>query len=185
LSLAGRKIAIILHGPPCTVKTTLFECLARRFPGAVSYISLDDGWVEQNSYRLAAEGRYADLATDSHQILVVEVGCGEPIDLSFPGATRNATEWVDVLRRAGREIFPFLLTADWDDVVDRLDTRYAGDRNKLFLVWQLLGLYALYEHRHPMTTFPLMPDFIERPIRTSGRTEDDVVDEILSVVGIR
>jgi hypothetical protein len=45
-------------------------------------------------------------------------------------------------------------------------------------------LYALYERRHPLAAFPPIADFNERPIRTSGRTEDDVVDEILSVVGI-
>ncbi len=31
----------------------------------------------------------------------------------MPGATRNPGEWIEVLRSQGREIFYFLLWADW------------------------------------------------------------------------
>lgn len=184
-----RRVAIILHGPPCTGKTAIAEELQRRVPARL--ISLDDGWLRGEFRHSGGERRYADVAGAPEPVLIIEVGCGEPPDLSFFGATRGAAEWVGVLRAAGREVFPFLLTADQATALARVERRLVErirsgsvlPDNKLFLTWQFLGLHFLYEHRDARATFPDIPDFAERGLVTSDRTASGVADEILSAVG--
>ncbi len=178
-----RRVAIILHGPPCTGKTTIANELRKRL--RAGFVSLDDGWCGAGGFRRqAGPRRYADLAQASESVPIVEIGCGEPPELTFPGATRAAHEWINTLRNARREVFPFLLSAEWAEVAQRLDERHSGDPNKLFFIWQFIGLNALYERRHPLATFPQIQDFQERPIVTSGRTIPEVVDEIMAVAGL-
>lgn len=178
-----RRVAIILHGPPCTGKTTIAAELRRLFHAG--FISLDNGWAPGEFRHRGGPSRYADLAQAPEPVLVVEIGCGEPFDLSFPGATRGASEWVNVLRTSAREIWPFLLTATWKDVLQRLDERHGGDPRKLFFFWQFTGLNVLYQLRHPTATFPEIPDFQEHEITTSGRTLREVIDEIKAFSGLR
>src|SRR5262249_50479039 len=142
------------HGPPATGKSTLAEVLLQRFAETSRVISLDEGWLHGQWRKMGGTGRYADIRQATEPILLLEIGCGEPPPLDFPGATRGAKEWIDVLRETRREVLFFLLTLDWTDAVERLDRRYAGHEAKLFLVWQHLGLHALYAHKHAMATFP-------------------------------
>jgi hypothetical protein len=62
--------------------------------------------------------------------------------------------------------------------------RHKQSKNALFLFWQHIGLHALYDHQHPMATFPVIPGFREERIVTSGRTIADVTDEIMRKSGL-
>jgi hypothetical protein len=110
----------------------------------------------------------------------MELAWGEPPDLSFPGATRGANEWVDVLRQAGRQIFAFLLTADWHEIVTRLIARHID----LLAAMNQIGRASFYEHHHHYFMYPAIPGFVEQTIDTTGRTEQSVVDEVRQIAGL-
>lgn len=59
-----------------------------------------------------------------------------------------------------------------------------GQPDILFWFWQQMGLYSLYEHKHPLATFPTIPGFDEIKILTTGQSEKDVVNEILHRCGL-
>jgi len=117
-------------------------------------------------------------------MLVIELACGEPADMKIPGATRAASEWVDVLRQAGRKIFPFLLWIDWSEAVNRLMDRCKASPNVLQDVWWYMGSYSFYEHDHSFAKFPTMPEFQEVGVNTTNRTSTDIVDEIMRGCGL-
>lgn len=184
-----RRVAIILHGPPCTGKTAIAGELQRRVSARL--ISLDDGWLRGEFRHSGGERRYADLARAPEPVLIVEIGCGEPPDLGFYGATRGADEWVRVVRGSVREIFPFLLVTDHATALARIEQRLnerirsgsTAAESKLFLMWQFVGLHSLHEHGDPRTAFPPMPNLTERRLVTSVRTASAFADEILCAVG--
>lgn len=185
-----RRIAIILHGPPAIGKTTIANDLVARL-GAI-LISLDGGWGEGEVRYRGGPGRYADLTQAVEPVLVVELGCGEPADLSFPGASRGASEWITVLRNTGRELFPFLLTADPSEVPARLEHRLdewirlrrMPANNKFSMLCNFLGVHFLYANRHPLVTFPDVDGFYEQALSTTGRNAGAVVDEIISTANL-
>ena len=113
--------------------------------------------------------------------MIAQLASGEPSDRSLVGATRGAQEWLDALRLTGREVFAFLLWMEWSDAVARLDARHPGN---LFRMMQEIGLYSLYDHRHPLATFPPMHSFHEQLILTTGRSADEVADEIIRITGL-
>lgn len=172
--------AIILRGPPGVGKSAVRNLLRQHLGDSARFINLDSYW-EKNEWRYAEpDFRYADLQLATEPVLLVELAWGEPDNLAFPGATRGANEWVSILRKVNREIFPFLLTADWNDIVNRLTHRHGDHADVL----DQLGRASFYEHHHPMFTYPSIPGFIERTINTSNRTEESVANEIKKVVGI-
>lgn len=180
-----QRVAIILHGPPCVGKTEISrEIRTRRATGTVLQISLDDGWSPGEFRYLGGPGRYADLSRAQEPILVVELGCGEPADLTFSGATRGAQEWVSVLQKSGRHLAPFLLWLECSDAVARLKNRWQNKPNALFFLGQQIGVYALYAHGDSITTFPVIPGFQEERVLTSGRTIAEVADEIMRKAGL-
>lgn len=173
------KIAIVLHGPPCSGKTETAKELVRRLtPARSSFLSLDAGWMPGHFRYHPGPQRYADVAAVSEPVLLIEVGCGEPCDLRLPGATQGAAEWVDVLRRANRRIHAFALRMDWDDARARLLDRYRGRPAALFEFWQHVGLYALFVHGDPIATFPAEVELSEEPLDSSKMTIVEMVDYI-------
>jgi hypothetical protein len=117
----AHRVAIVLRGPPCGGKTTVLRFLRARLPTSAS-VSLDDGW-SKGERRFGAD-RYGDLRAKGDPLLV-ELGFGEPEGLSFPGATRNPREWVDILMAEGRAVFLFLLKPP----LAELDRRIQADRS--------------------------------------------------------
>jgi hypothetical protein len=180
-----KRVAIILHGPPSVGKTEISKEIRKRHTaGTVRHISLDDGWLPDECRYSGGPSRYADSYNAQEPILVVELGCGEPSDLTFSGATRAAQEWVSVLQSSGRTLAPFLLWLEWSDAVARLKKRCQNNPKSLFCFWQQIGVYTLYAHRDKMTTFPTMAGFHEESILTSGRTIAEVADEIRHKAGL-
>jgi len=112
----------------------------------------------------------------------VELAWGEPAGLSFPGATKGALEWVNILQKAKRKIFPFLLIADWNDILKRLMDRHGHDAHQNVL--EQLGRASFYEHKHPLFTYPVIPEFTERTIDTTCRTAESVANEIRKAAGL-
>ena len=47
-----------------------------------------------------------------------------------------------------------------------------------------IGVYAFYEHGHPIATFPSIHGITEQPILTTGRTFDDVAGELMRRTGL-
>lgn len=173
------KVAIVLHGPPCSGKTETAKELVRRFtPERSRFVSLDVGWMLGDSRYNPGPQRYADLATASERALVIEIGCGEPPDLRLPGATQGAAEWIEVLRRSNRRILAFALQMDWDDARARLWDRYRGRPAALFEFWQHIGLYSLFVHGDPIATFPPSVGLSEEPLNSSKQTISEMADYI-------
>jgi ATPase family associated with various cellular activities (AAA) len=177
------KVAIVLHGPPGVGKTTIWKAIKARQQSA-RFLSLDDGWMPGEHRMLGGPCRYADLRQAQEHVLVVEIGSGELPDLNAPGATRAAGEWIAALRESGRRVAPFLLWSEFGDAVERLMARWRGHPQKLFLVWQQIGLYSLYEHGHPLGAFPIVSGYQEERIVTTGRSAEDVAEEILRKAGV-
>lgn len=138
---ARRKMAIILRGPPAVGKSSITMLLATKMlPGSTKGIDLDDGWGEDQKRRFpAGEGRYADLKT-SDDLLVLELGCGEPVGWVFEGATRNPGEWVEVLEREGRQIYSFLLTAEHATWRKRMLKKVKGNETNEEAFYRLFDL---------------------------------------------
>ena len=184
MSRADSNVAIILRGPPAVGKSGVAGAIQQRHPGT-KLISLDQGWAQGGLRYQPGPGRYRDLCQATEPILVIELGCGAPVDLRFPGATQAADEWVSVIRSSGRALFPFLLWVNWDEAVNNILGRHVNDGpSKLCSFWNFMGLYSLYEHGHPTVTLPQLPDFAEVRILTAGRSFADVANEILRRAGL-
>jgi hypothetical protein len=119
VSTLAQKKAIVLHGPPGVGKSQVCERILRHLGTAAVRISLDRNWGPGESRFEGGKSRYADLASAQADTIVLELGWGEPSCLEMPGAVQGAQEWVDVLTAAGRQLFPFLLWADFTNAVSR------------------------------------------------------------------
>jgi hypothetical protein len=149
---------------------------------SVRYINLDAYWGRHEWRYEQPEFRYADLQLATEPVLVVELAWGEPDGLVFPGATRGAHEWMAILQRAKREIFPFFLTADWNDILKRLTARHGRDAQHNVLAE--LGRASFYEHKHYLFSYPEIPGITERTIDTTGKSAESVAEEIKRVAGV-
>jgi hypothetical protein len=129
--------------------------------------------------------RYANIARETAEILVLHLAWGEPTeDMSIMGSTRNAREWVEALRNAGRRVVPFLLWRDLDGLVNGLLQRNKALGYSAWKTIEELGLYCLYEHKHPLATFPSIADYVEETIITSGEDWDALAEQILRRAGV-
>ncbi|WP_020472183.1 nucleoside/nucleotide kinase family protein [Zavarzinella formosa] len=174
--------AIILRGPPGVGKSTVRDLLRSYLGRSARHIDLDAYWGKGEWRYSQPDFRYADLQLATEPVLLVELAWGEPAGLAFPGATKGANEWVDILQKAKRVIYPFLLTADWNDILKRLLDRHGHDMQTNVL--DQLGRASFYEHQHPMFNYPAIPGFTERTIDTTGRSGESVANEIKKVTGI-
>ncbi len=119
----ARKIAIVLRGPPGSGKTEVSRSLEGLFAGRCAIANLDQFWV-QGEKRFGGRCRYWDL-DDPREVLIIELGYGEPWPRSFDGATKNPKEWLQVLQEAQRQVFLFLLHIPGDE--SRLRTCHRMD----------------------------------------------------------
>ncbi len=170
------QVAIILHGPPGTGKSAISDEIAKRTTGT-KRISLDDGWAMHERPAKPLAARYDDIRQAKEPILLIELGFGEPANLNSIGATRGAEEWVRVLRDAGRHVFAFLLWMEWSRGSPRgIKSLIAGTiRSSRHSV----GSMPLYEHQHPLVTFPAILGLQEVRILTAERTAANVASEIV------
>ena len=82
---------------------------------------LDDGWVPGEK-RFSEPTRYEDLSGQP-EVLIVELGYGEPAGERFPDATENPREWLSGLEQEGREIFFFMLHIERSECLRRVNAR--------------------------------------------------------------
>lgn len=114
----ARRVAIVLRGAPGAGKSPVADALRERYTLSKSaHVSLDTFWGPGQK-RFAGRCRYWDLR-DQRDVLIIELGYGEPHDGSFLGATKNPREWVSILENDGREIFFFLLQVSQSEGVRR------------------------------------------------------------------
>jgi hypothetical protein len=131
----ARKLAIVLRGAPGTGKTTLSNTLRQHF-GLLkaSHAKLDDGWG-QGEKRFAGRDRYGDLRGQP-DVLLIELGYGEPLGESFAGATKNPREWLSVIENDGRAVVFFVLDIDRPECLYRVAAR--GDLSPRYaeIAWE-------------------------------------------------
>jgi hypothetical protein len=174
--------AIILRGPPGVGKSAVRKLLQSRLGKAARHIDLDAYWGKGEWRYAQPEFRYADLQLATEPVLVVELAWGEPDGLAFPGATRGADEWMRILQKAKREIFPFFLTAEWNAIFKRLTDRHGRDGQHNVLAE--LGRASFYEHKHHLFNYPELPGITERTIDTTGQTAESVAEAIQKSAGV-
>jgi hypothetical protein len=114
--------------------------------------------------------------------LLVEIACGEPADPALLGATRNAREWVEVLRAAGRDVIPILLTVERTEAEVRIMRRYQGIH--MAAIRHEVGIHDLYVRKDPKFTFPSAAGLREFRVGTTGRSAGDVAVEIMRLAGL-
>ena len=113
-----RRVAIVLRGPPCSGKTRVKNILLRKLQSA-SFVSLDDGWgVDEKRFR--GVDPYADLRVNT-DVLIIELGFGEPAGEMSAGATRNPGGWLGVLADEKRTVHLFLLQPPIAEVFRRIE----------------------------------------------------------------
>lgn len=174
--------AIILRGPPGVGKSAVRNLLRGHLGKSARHINLDAYWGKGEWRYTQPEFRYADLQLATEPVLVVELAWGEPDGLIFPGATRGADEWMGILQKAKREIFPFFLTAEWSDILKRLTDRHGHEGQHNILAE--LGRASFYEHHHHLFCYPEIPGITERTIDTTGKTAESVAQMIIKSAGL-
>jgi hypothetical protein len=127
----ARKVAVVLRGPPGAGKSQVASALQVHYAQS-SRVELDRYWGP-GEQRYAGTCRYGDLRNQP-DVLIVELGYGEPAGESFPGATKNPREWVGILENDGREVFFFLL-----DIQESESLKRVSNRNDLPLAYAKLA----------------------------------------------
>jgi hypothetical protein len=163
-------------------KSAVCNLLRGHLGKSARHINLDAYWSRGEWRYAQPDFRYADLHLAPEPVLVVELAWGEPDGLAFPGATRGAGEWMGILQRAKREVFPFFLTAEWGDILKRLMERHGQDSHHN--VFAELGRASFYEHKHHLFSYPDIPGVTERTIDTTGKTAESVAGVIMKVAGV-
>ena len=82
---------------------------------------LDDGWAPGEK-RFSGPTRYGDLSGQP-DVLIIELGYGEPAGETFPGASKNPREWLSRLEEERREVFFFMLHIDRSECLRRVTGR--------------------------------------------------------------
>jgi len=72
-----------------------------------SHVTLDEHWGHGEK-RFTGPCRYWDLL-NQRDVLLIELGFGEPAGEAFPGVSKNPSEWLTILNADGRRVFFFLL----------------------------------------------------------------------------
>jgi hypothetical protein len=172
------RAALILRGPPCGGKTTIATRIRQRLPSS-HFVSLDDGWGT-DEIRFRGADAYADLDSGA-DVLLVELGFGEPLGEAFLGATRDPMKWLNVLADSGRSIHLFLLKPP----LDELRRRIARDRDSS--MQQYFFAAALRYERGGICAAELFADrltagYRETLIDTSAEPVSAVADRVIAAV---
>ncbi len=174
----ARTVAIVLRGAPGAGKSPVADALRKRYPlSKSSHVSLDTFWGPGQK-RFVGHCRYWDLL-DQPEVLIIELGYGEPAGGSFLGATKNPREWVSVLENDGREIFFFLLHVSQSEGARRKKAK----RDPVYR----LEVYKRYEREgecsHIVFSALLGNGHSEETIDTEKTSLDSTVDQIVTKVG--
>lgn len=169
------KKAVVLHGPMGVGKSTVADIICSRAQ-AGNKIVLDHGWHSDGIRYRGGVGRYEDLSRHTDPVIVVEIACGGPLDLAFPGATTGADEWIKVLRSAGRDVSIFRLWADWPTVRKQMSSR---SKNELLLarLW-----HNAFEAHCDIVSFP--PTITEIEVNVRDATPETIATRIMRLAGI-
>lgn len=175
-------LAIVVRGPVAVGKTTVGWVLLSKLGQTSGIINLDKEWGPGERRSRGGSERYADLENREENILVLELAYGEPnlfrpngsinLDPSL-GATRNAQEWVDILKRQRREVVSFMICDTWEHVQERLRSR--GQEPSA----TLRSLYDLYQTQE-WTEFHTKAGIREMRIDSTGKTPIEVASDVLS-----
>lgn len=163
--------AIVLRGSMGVGKSTVAKELVTQLKNC-AVVVLDDGWAQHQARYVGGVARYADIRRAQHDVLVIELGCGEPTDLRSAGATKAADEWLQALSDTKREVFLFRLWADWPSVHSQILGR-CPDQAMAARLW-----YAAYDANLDIVRLP--PDIEKRETRidVSRKSPTEVVAEI-------
>jgi hypothetical protein len=116
----GRKVAIVLRGPPGGGKSNVASALQLLYPNSAR-VELDRYWGNGEK-RFVGTCRYWDVRNQP-DFLIIELGYGEPACEVFPGATKNPREWVSILENDTREVFFFCLEVSEAECLQRVKCR--------------------------------------------------------------
>ena len=175
------RLAIVLRGPAAVGKTTVGWVLLSKLGHTKGTIHLDKEWGPGERRSRAGSERYADLENGEENILLLELAYGEPnlfgpngsVNLGTSlGATRNAREWVDILKRQGREVISFVIWDTWERVQERLRSR--GEEPAISR-----ALYDLYQ-RQEWIEFHTNAGIREVRIDARDKSPIEVASDILS-----
>ena len=164
-----KRIAIVLRGPMGVGKSTVADELCRLL-SAGPKIVLDD------HYQSRGPARDAIFTARKEDALVIELGCGEPLDLSFDGFTRAAVAWHEALRRDGREVHLFKLWAEWQTVRQNMSLRRSDQ-----LLWASLW-HRAYSTGLDVVSLPSALAGLETTIDVAGKSPAAVAGEIFVAV---
>jgi hypothetical protein len=176
------KKAIVLRGPPAIGKTCIKDCFLRKVElGDEVYLNLDHGHADQI-------GQKAGL-----DVLIIELAYGEivppPIPPGLPpGLTRDPKQWVDAVRSQDREIYCFLLYADWPRDEERIRKKWRDD-TKAQHIWPTAD--AFVQAQKPYHDFYRTPECKDFPRNASlaeltldfDKSADEMADYILKECG--
>jgi hypothetical protein len=116
----SRKVAVVLRGPPGAGKSNVANALQVLYPKN-SRVELDRFWGD-GQQRFLGNCRYWDLSNQA-DLLIIELGFGEPVGEVFPGATKNPREWIAVLERDNRIVLFFYLEVSEAEALSRVAQR--------------------------------------------------------------
>ena len=140
------------------------------------FVNLDDGWCSGEK-RFRGQDRYSDLVDDA-DVLIVELGYGEPLPETFPGASRNPNEWMTVLQTSGRQVFLFMLWVPVAEAVTRklgrMDAAYVRTAHRRYDQGGVCSQSVFLSR--------LGNPFVETMIRTDQQTPEATVEQILRTI---
>ena len=140
---------------------------------------LDGGWGHGEK-RFSGPSRYGDLGCQP-QVLIIELGYGEPAGEGFPGATRNPREWISNLENDGREVFFFLLHVDKSECLRRVAARGNLSPGYAAMAWDRFAPCAVCSSA--AFTSRIGDSYSEDTLSTMDKDPTATVKQILDAVG--